>query len=454
MRHTKTLLSCLISSVILQMTAMAPAAPAQPPQTWSLAPERTPGVVDHVQITLEVSGQLSVTENDKLRSLPLKVAAELEYDERSLEVSTGSSGKMRAMRQYGKAVAAIQVDGRKIRATLREQRQLIGVQSDGPKVTLYSPHGPLTREELDLLDVQGNSLLLDHLLPDSPVGINDTWSHDDLTIQALLGPDAIHRSEVTSKLVSVTDGVALVEIEGQVEAAVQGVSTEIELRGKYQFNLATKRIPWFGLLVKEKRAASHVGPGLDVVARLQMKITRIARSDTLTNAALEGLALSPTDELRLLSYAAPQGAWEFTHDRRWFSTVDQADRAVFRLIDRGELVAQCNVSPSSSPRAGRPVSLTDFQNDVKQSLGENFGQFVRASQRAGDRGYRVYQVEIDGMASELPIRWIYYLLANQQGHEAVLVFTIEGSLLERFDNADGPLLESIRLRDDSLAAKP
>ncbi len=454
MRHTKTLLSCLVSCVFMQITAIAPAAPAQRPKTWSLVAERTPGVVDHVQISLEVSGQLSVTDNDKLRSLPLKVAAELDYDERSLEVSTASSGSMRAMRHYRKALAAIQVDGQEIRATLRAQRQLIGVQSDGSKVTLYSPHGQLTREELDLLDIQGNSLLLDHLLPDSPVGINDTWSHDDLTIQALLGPDALHRSEVTSKLISVTDGVALVEIEGKVEAAVQGVSTEIELRGKYQFNLATKRIPWFGLLVKEKREVGHVGPGLDVVARLQIKIAQIARSDTLTNAALEGLALQPTDELRLLSYAASQGAWEFTHDRRWFSTVDQADRAVFRLIDRGELVAQCNVSPSSSPRAGSPVSLTDFQNDIQRSLGESFGQFVRASQRASDRGSRVYQVEIDGMASELPIRWIYYLLANQQGHEAVLVFTIEGSLLERFDNADGPLLESIRLPNDSVAAKP
>ena len=54
---------------------------------------------------------------------------------------------------------------------------------------------------------------------------------------------------------------------GVVQGAIGGVSTEIELKAKYEYDLQQKRITWFALLIKEKRAVGHVSPGTLSTAR-------------------------------------------------------------------------------------------------------------------------------------------------------------------------------------------
>ena len=40
------------------------------------------------------------------------------------------------------------------------------------------------------------------------------------------------------------------------------------------------------------------------------------------------------------------------HDRRWHVTVDRPELTVLRLVDRGELIAQCNISPAPDAKPG------------------------------------------------------------------------------------------------------
>ena len=319
---------------------------------------------------------------------------------------------------------------------------------------MFSPNGLLSRDELDLIDIQGNSLLLDRLLPTDPVGIGDTWEHSDDLVVSLLRLDAAKSCDVASKLVSVKDRVALMETAGRVSGAAAGVSTEIQLKAKYQFSLDTKQIVWFGLLIQEKRSVGHVGPGLDVVARIQMTISQVGDSPGLSNKALQEVSLTPDERLTRLSYESAAGGWQFSNDRRWFITSDESDKAVLRMIDRGELVAQCNVSSLPVVEVSKLASLAKFQEDIQRGLGENFGQFVAAAERSNESNYRVLNVIVDGNVSEVPIRWIYHLLADAQGRQAVFVFIVEGDLIERFGQADKGLMETVRLTDRTIAAIP
>ena len=50
-----------------------------------------------------------------------------------------------------------------------------------------------------------------------------------------------------------------------------------------------KRITWFALLVKEKRSVGHIGPGLDVVAKVILKIAPISSSKSINPAAVNKL---------------------------------------------------------------------------------------------------------------------------------------------------------------------
>ena len=75
----------------------------------------------------------------------------------------------------------------------------------------------------------------------------------------LMGLDAISQSEVYSVLKEVDTTAARMEVEGHIEGAIGGVSTELKIKGRYKFSLKQKRITWFALLVEEKRSIGHVG---------------------------------------------------------------------------------------------------------------------------------------------------------------------------------------------------
>ena len=85
---------------------------------------------------------------------------------------------------------------------------------------------------------------------------------------------------------------------------------------------------------------------------------------------------------------------------------------------------------------------------MRQALGKSFGEFVEASESVDPAKYRVLRVVVHGVAhnksADVPIRWIYYHLADQQGHQAALTFIVQQEYLERFADADKPIVESLR----------
>ena len=53
-----------------------------------------------------------------------------------------------------------------------------------------------------------------------------------------------------------------------------------------------------------------------------------------------------------------------------------------------------------------------------------------------------------GKPAEVPIRWIYYHLADRQGRQAAFTFTVEQELLDRFADADRPIVQSLRFESE------
>ena len=93
--------------------------------------------------------------------------------------------------------------------------------------------------------------------------------------------------------------------------------------------------------------------------------------------------------------------------------------------------------------AGKNLSLEKFQSDVQQSLGKNFGQFVEATKSTSANGFHVLRITAVGVASELPVQWIYYHIGDNQGRRVSFVFTLEQKLAERFAAADVVLTRSV-----------
>lgn len=439
---------------VLALPAMTlPAMAAQNNQTHLLRSGRKPGDVDRVAVVLEVGGELKEMVDNKIHRPKLSVVCNLTYDEKTLEVPAVADGRVRSIRHYDKIDTVIKVEDEGLKPTLRTQRQLIATEAEGGKLTLFSPLGTLSRDELELINILGNSLLLDRLLPARPVAVGDSWKHSDKLIAAMFRLDAVAKVEAGSKLTEVTDQVARFEMSGHVEGASGGVSTTIDLKAKYRFNLATKRIDWLGLLVKEDRDIGHVTDGVDATARLQVQVAPRVETAQLNDAALAGLSLEPSNDLTQLIYRPKSGDWQFVHDRSWHVTGDRADLAVLRMLDRGDLLAQCNVAPLPKREPGGQLSLAEFQADVQKSLGDSFGEFVEAGQAANEANYRVHRVVVRGKVEDLPIQWNYYLVADQHGNQVVFAFTVEQSLTERLGKADEKLVGALRFIVPQTAEK-
>ncbi len=440
--------------LLLSLAGSTVLSAEQRSKTYSFRSQRTVGTIDQVKSTLEVRGDLIVTEEGKLTRLKTGVAAHLDYHERFLAADKSTATLARSVRYYDDASADIKVDKDDFQPTLDNDRRLIAVEAGTKSATLFSPNGPLTREELDLIDLQGNTLLLDRLLPEKPVAVEDQWNLSDDLVTALLRLDEVGESDVVAKLASVADGSAIVELSGKVKGAINGVSTEIELKGKYRFNMPAGRIDWAAFLIRENRSIGHVGTGLDVVARLQAIITPDKACDQLTEAALQDLPLESNPGLTALICKSGDGQWHFTYDRRWFVTGAEKDHIVLRMVDRGELVAQSNIASLAQVAPEKLITLSGFQEDIQRALGKNFGQFIKASQEANDADYRVYRVAAEGEVEGLPIEWIYHLVADRHGHQVSFAFTVEKGLSEQFAQADEPLVQALRFVEPSVARNP
>jgi len=440
-------------------TALALAAPpprtAASKQTYSFQSARKPGAIDHVVVQLEVAGELKEKEEHagKTRAVPMSGVCNLQYDEKTLEVPAAASGRLRSIRVYDKAAAVIKRAEESRKPSLRPERSLIAMQIDSKAATLFSPQGPLSRDELEVTDVLGNSLLLDRLLPDKPVPIGHSWKSSEKVIAVLLGLDAVSECDVQSTLKEVTETVARFELAGRVEGTILDAPAQIEIRGKYRVDRRLMRIDWLGLLLKKQKGIGEVEAGLNIAARVQVTITPRDACPALGAAALKGLVLEPTADLIELTCGPARGGWELAHDRRWHQRGELSDMIVLKLLDRDDFVAQCNIAPLPQRPPDKPVSLHEFQEDTRRALGKSFREFLAANQSTDAAKRTVYRLVVRGEEKDVPIQWNYYLVADKQGHQAVLAFTMQEKLADRVGKADEQLVRAIRFIEPKTAAK-
>jgi hypothetical protein len=396
---------------------------------------------------IEVTGDLKLNADGKqVNRLALRVSGRSRYDERTLHPRSSDTAR-RDARFYHAAQATIAIDNNRIEMGLSDDRKLIVADAASTKLTLFSPLGPLTRDELELIQTQGSSSLLDRLAPAAPVALNTEWTHDAQDLALLLGLDAIHQSDVKSTLRQVEGDVAIIDLSGQVSGAIDGVASDITLKAKYNINLQSHRVTWLAMSIREDRAIGHATPGFNVTARVRVEINEKPMSPELSVSLLNQLPLDLNSGSTLLRLESKLGGFGLLHARDWQMMVDRHDVTILRMIEQGELIAQCNISSLPDLVAGKRVQLPEFQADIEKALGKNFGQFVEASQQKSESGHRVLRAVVSGLASELPIQWIYYHISNDEGRQTALVFTMDAKIVEKFAGADQSIVGTFEFVD-------
>lgn len=413
-----------------------------------LRPATQPGSYRQARAIIEVEGKLKLNaDGQEIKHLPLKVHAELQYSERLL-ASAKQFSECRFVRAYKTAEAKIRLSESELTSELRPERRLIAVESAGKDAILYSPNGPLTRDELELIATPASGLAPEALLPAKPQKTGDQWPLAELTVARLLSLEAISQQDVMCTLDSVKDNVAIVSLVGKVTGAVGGVSSDIELKGKLNFDLKQRSVTWLTLACKENRAIGHAQPGFEVLTTLRMVFAPTKPVEDLSDKALVGLKPKAEHSQTLIEFDSESAGFQLIHDRRWSVMLERNDLTVLRLVDRGDLIAQCNITPLPSLGKDEELTLEGFQQDVKRVLGKNFEEIVEASEETSDNGLRLLRVLVAGKAGDLPIQWTYYHLSDDKSHRASLVFTIESGLLDRFATIDREMIDNFRFLPD------
>ncbi len=441
----------LAIGLLIAWTSIVWAATVYSAETYDLTPELKTGQFQQVQAAIEVRGDLLVkAEEGGQQKLPIVVTGKVAYDERLLAVSTSQKAR-RAIRHYHEATAEIKVGQGLASPKLNPERRLIVAQTDEDGTPLlFSPQGPLSRDDLDLVDILGNSLALPGVLPNRPLQIGESWTLDRDPLALLLGLDVITQRDVQGTLDKVDGQTAILAIEGTAEGGAEGVVSKVEIRAKANFDLTRRAVTWLAANVRERREIGQAEPGFEVIARLRLALSPQSHSDALDDQTLDSLTLTADAGLTLLELHPQRGGFRLIHDRRWRVMVDRHDVCVLRCVDRGDLIAQCNISELADAEPGKRMVLEVFQEQVLQSLTGSAGQISEASQNTTDEGQRVLRVRAVGVASEVPIVWLFYHVSNDQGRQAAVSFTMESEMQERFAEGDRTLVESFQFTSRPL----
>ncbi|MGN6544115.1 MAG: hypothetical protein ACTHK7_03635 [Aureliella sp.] len=412
------------------------------------------------RVVLQLSGTLQVADPDPSSKKPpreaeVKAESTVDFDERI--ALDRDNAVQAAARHYHEASVKTWVAGHASSHQLRpECRDARLMRNDGVWQQ-YCPDEPLQPREIDLVRLPVNTAVLDQLLPASPVKPDSSWSPEERTVAELFNLEAVHSTTLEARVVEVEKNVAKIEYEGTIEGTANSVPTKLEVTGNLQATLGSRcaLVTWVGMSLRETRDISQAEPGFHLTARI--KLIRKEEPDACADVdvdQLRALAASDDEGRWLVRIASVSGRYQMLADRRWKTIVDAGDESIVRLVEKNQVVAQCNITRLPKLNAGQQLTLAGMQDDIRRSLAESLEQILEAGEKVNSGGLRLLRVVAIGQTSDVPVRWVYTHLSDDTGRRVSLVFTMSGEAAEQFGAADEQMAGSFELLPEPVDAEP
>ncbi len=425
---------------IFLLLAIDPADPVK------LVEETRPGQATRATIEMKAEGTFrpaTLPGAPEARPLALKVETKLVFAERVASIDASSQAK-KTVRLVEQAAATINGEVRPSSSALRNEVALETAERLENSVKVVSPGGPLTRSELELVQQPGDPLAFGSLLPTRPVKIGDHWTVGPLAAKNLSGYDALAVNALEATLEALDESTARVRLLGTIQGAALGGEGSMACDGSFVLDRKSRRIEKLTLKRAETRRPGPVEDGLDVKSVINVTRTAIDPPRPLDDDAVVSRSIETTSGQDLLLFQTPEGKATLLHDREWHVYWDDARQVVLKRLDRGEMIAQLNLSVGPDAGKGRHQDLNQFRDDIKKVLGNRFVQFVGQGEVEGPPagGFR-YKVTVQGRQGDAGVLWHYYLLASPEGNQFIATFTLGLAQQVRFGDQDLRLIGSL-----------
>jgi hypothetical protein len=277
----------------------------------------------HVSCRVELAGSLLLPLEKKdpsARSLGVTGTSAIEYDERVLQLE-GDAGVKKTSRLYRRIDFQRKVGDRLQESTIRPSvRRLVILRRKNIEVP-FSPDGPLTWGEIDLVRTDVFTPALAALLPPGEVGAGSRWTAGREAILELTDMEKIDAGSVVCKLEQTTNvgkrRYARIGFGGTVSGANEDGPNRQTLEGYCFFDLESHHLSYLYLkgtnylLDKDKKEQGKVVGHFTLTRQLRHSCKE------LSDEAWRGIGLEPDARNTLLLYDNPDLGIRFMHPRRW-----------------------------------------------------------------------------------------------------------------------------------------
>lgn len=438
--------------------AGAPAAKAdQPEGSVALRSKAELGQTTKIKRTLTAEGTIRASSGDAKLGIPatpplkLKVEAKVEYDERPASISPDGT-VAKAARRFRNAAVRIGGDVRESTLALRPKVATVVAERRGREVFLYSNGGPLTRQEYDLIRGPGDRMAWTDFAPENPVKVGESWDVGEATARELSDYDALSSNTLKGTLESADESTAKVRFRGAVRGIARGGEGTISIAGLAVFDRKTGLVKHLAVNRNEVRGSGPVETALEMKSTLTVEAEPVAQTPSdLDNPTLASLPAKPPSDWELLLYEAPNKKYVLRHSRDWHLFWDDSKIAVFKRLDNGELIAQCNIAEGPNAGPGKHQDVKQFLADIKKALGARFVQVLGEGEIAASPGLFLYKVGVEGKESvkvegkdaQVAVDWFYYLVASPRGDQLLLTFTLGQAQAKAFADGDEALAKGL-----------
>ena len=418
--------------------------------------------VFQVESSITSSGKvLTAQTGGEKDELPMQADVSFQFLSRRLPPAGRDALALRELRDFSTAQLKTTVSDYETSFALPERRSLVVANGTREGILSYSPQGPLTRETADLLEIPGDPLALRAMLPLTGVEPGEEWSPPDWALQLLTGIEAVESQELKCRLDKATPTAAKITFRGAIKGQKHGANTTVDVVGAMIFDREQSFLSQAKTVYTISSDIGTVNPGLEMQVTATVSRTPSTATGQLTKERLSGIPLeAPEDQLRLIFDASPWGM-TISHSRDWhlFRAIFDggAPVAIFRLIELGSLVAQCNMSPLPRVSGNQKIGMQEFEADIQKSLGERFGEIISRDIVPLEDGREMIRIAVSGNViltskdgrADMPMTWIYYLVKDNRGHRASFVFQIEPALLEQLGTRDREIVSSLLFQPES-----
>jgi hypothetical protein len=374
----------------------------------------------------------------------LEARARHRLAERTLSVADGLPG--RTARHYSEAGASSSAGGDRSDRTLPEDRRLVVATSGAEGLLCYSPGGPLTRDELDLVTEHFDPRCLPGLLPGKAMAIGGTWTVGDAAAHAASLLDSLIRLDLSGKLTGVEGGLATFTIDGSIEGIENGARVAMRVSASGKYHIEQKRVVELAWKQADDREAGPVNPAskVEAVVVLKREVLEAAPKE-LADAAIGSVRADPPAAATLLRHADSNGRYRFLYPRDWHITGESDPHLVLRLLDRGAFAVQATVTVWKKAEPGKHTTADEFKKAIAETPGCVADRVLDDGEVPVDGGRWLYRLSVAGRVRDVPVVQRFHLLAGPQGDQIVVTVTLPPERADAIGTRDLALVRAIKV---------